>query len=69
MPGASYFTLRQSLLNWPRQLPIEGEPADVAALVNAYGAFMASSNPDWQQFNWDLIHKAPSLFQATRERP
>jgi len=34
---------RQPLLNWPRQIPIEGEPEDVVALVNAYGAFMASS--------------------------
>jgi len=34
---------RQPLLNWPRQIPIEGEPENVAALVNEYGAFMASS--------------------------
>lgn len=34
---------RQPLLNWPRQIPIEGEPEDVVALVNAYGAFMAGS--------------------------
>ena len=35
---------RQPLLNWPRQIPIEGEPADVVALVNEYGAFMAGSD-------------------------
>ncbi len=34
---------RQPLLNWPRQIPIEGEPAEVVALVNEYGAFMAGS--------------------------
>lgn len=34
---------RQPLLNWPRQIPIEGEPADVAAQVDDYGAFMAGS--------------------------
>jgi haloalkane dehalogenase len=34
---------RQPLLNWPRQIPIEGEPEDVVALVNEYAAFMASS--------------------------
>ena len=34
---------RQPLLNWPRQIPIEGEPDDVVALVNEYGAFMAGS--------------------------
>jgi haloalkane dehalogenase len=35
---------RQPLLNWPRQIPIEGEPKDVVALVNQYGAFMAASD-------------------------
>jgi haloalkane dehalogenase len=35
---------RQPLLNWPRQIPIEGEPEDVVALVNEYGAFMAGSD-------------------------
>ncbi|KAA1193221.1 haloalkane dehalogenase [Pseudohalioglobus sediminis] len=34
---------RQPLLNWPRQIPIEGEPEDMVALVNEYGAFMAGS--------------------------
>ena len=35
---------RQPLLNWPRQIPIEDEPENVAALVNEYGAFMAGSD-------------------------
>ncbi len=35
---------RQPLLNWPRQIPIEGEPENVVSLVNEYGAFMASSD-------------------------
>ena len=34
---------RQPALNWPRQIPIEGEPAHMVALVEAYGAFMAAS--------------------------
>ena len=34
---------RQPLLNWPRQIPIEGEPENIVALVNEYGAFMAGS--------------------------
>jgi len=33
---------RQPTLNWPRQIPIEGEPAHMVALVEAYGAFMAA---------------------------
>lgn len=35
---------RQPLLNWPRQIPIEGEPANVVARVEEYGAFMAASD-------------------------
>jgi len=35
---------RQPVLNWPRQIPIEGEPADVVKLVEQYGAFMAGSD-------------------------
>jgi len=35
---------RQPLLNWPRQIPIEGEPENIVALANEYGAFMASSD-------------------------
>ena len=34
---------RQPLLNWPRQIPIEGKPEDVVALVNEYATFMAGS--------------------------
>jgi haloalkane dehalogenase len=38
-PGES----RRPTLTWPREIPIEGEPADVAALVSAYGAWLARS--------------------------
>jgi haloalkane dehalogenase len=34
---------RRPTLVWPRELPIEGEPADVAAAVEAYGAWLAAS--------------------------
>ena len=34
---------RRPTLEWPRQLPIEGEPADVVALVERYGAWLAAS--------------------------
>ena len=33
---------RQPLLNWPRQIPIDGEPPDMVALINSYGAWLAS---------------------------
>ncbi len=34
---------RRPTLTWPRQIPIEGEPADVVAIVEAYGRWLASS--------------------------
>ena len=38
-PGES----RRPTLSWPRQLPIEGEPADVTEIVTEYGAWLAAS--------------------------
>jgi haloalkane dehalogenase len=35
---------RRPTLVFPRELPIEGEPADVAAIVEAYGAWMAAND-------------------------
>jgi haloalkane dehalogenase len=35
---------RLPMLVWPRELPIEGEPADVVALVTQYGEWLAKSN-------------------------
>jgi haloalkane dehalogenase len=34
---------RLPTLVWPRQIPIEGEPADVAAIVEAYGQWLTQS--------------------------
>ena len=34
---------RQPTLNWPRQIPLDGEPAHMAELVNAYAEFMAET--------------------------
>jgi haloalkane dehalogenase len=34
---------RRSMLSWPRQLPIEGEPASVVAIVEDYGRWLAES--------------------------
>ena len=39
-PGES----RRPTLTWPRQIPIGGEPADVAAIVEGYGAWLAQSD-------------------------
>ncbi|MEA5362814.1 haloalkane dehalogenase [Amycolatopsis sp., V23-08] len=38
-PGES----RRPTLSWPRQLPIEGEPADVVRIVEDYGRWLAGS--------------------------
>ena len=35
---------RLPMLVWPRELPIEGEPADVVAIVEDYGRWMATSS-------------------------
>jgi haloalkane dehalogenase len=35
---------RQPTLNWPRQIPISGEPPHMVELVTNYGQFMSSSN-------------------------
>ena len=35
---------RRPTLSWPRNIPIEGEPADVAAIVEEYGAWLAQSD-------------------------
>ncbi|BFM15023.1 haloalkane dehalogenase [Pseudomaricurvus alkylphenolicus] len=34
---------RQPTLNWPRSLPIGGEPADIIELVNDYGQWLSDS--------------------------
>jgi len=34
---------RRPTLTWPRQIPIEGEPADVHEIVSQYGEWLASS--------------------------
>ena len=39
-PGES----RRPTLTWPRQIPVDGEPADVARVVEAYGSWMATND-------------------------
>jgi haloalkane dehalogenase len=35
---------RRPMLTWPRQLPIDGEPADVVEVFESYGAWLATSD-------------------------
>ncbi|WP_419554416.1 hypothetical protein [Candidatus Poriferisodalis sp.] len=37
-------TLAPAALTWPRQIPIEGEPADVTQIVTDYGEWLSSSD-------------------------
>ena len=34
---------RRPTLDWPRQIPIEGQPPEVVALVQAYGDWLSTS--------------------------
>lgn len=34
---------RRPTLTWPRQLPVDGQPADVTEIVTAYGGWLSSS--------------------------
>jgi haloalkane dehalogenase len=35
---------RRPTLTWPRQIPVEGEPADVTTIIGAYADWLAGSN-------------------------
>jgi len=42
-PFATVGERRRPTLTWPRQIPIDGEPADVTAIVTSYGEWLAHS--------------------------
>ena len=42
-PFAEPGEARRPTLTWPRQIPIDGEPADVTAIVQAYGDWLATT--------------------------
>ncbi|MDT0634707.1 haloalkane dehalogenase [Spectribacter hydrogenoxidans] len=42
-PFADAGEARRPTLTWPRQIPIDGEPADVTAIIENYGKWLASS--------------------------
>jgi len=43
-PFAEPGEARRPTLTWPREIPIEGEPADVTAIAAAYADWLATSN-------------------------
>jgi haloalkane dehalogenase len=42
-PYAKAGESRRPTLTWPREIPIEGEPADVTKIVSDYGAWLSES--------------------------
>ncbi len=55
---------RQPTLNWPRLLPIGGEPADIVSLVEDYGRWLASS-PELPKL---FINAEPGSILVGRQR-
>ena len=55
---------RRPTLTWPRQLPIEGEPAEMVELVETYGAWMAGDESPPKLF----INAEPGAILTGRAR-
>jgi haloalkane dehalogenase len=75
-PFASPGEDRRPTLSWPRNVPIEGEPADVVAVVNHYCTWLAGSDVPKLFINADpgaiingrireVIRTWPNLTEAT----
>jgi haloalkane dehalogenase len=54
---------RRPTLTWPRQIPIEGEPADVLKIVSEYGQWLAHSQVPKLYF-----HTVPGWLDNGRQR-
>jgi haloalkane dehalogenase len=54
---------RRPTLTWPRQIPIEGEPADVVKIVSEYGQWLAHSQVPKLYF-----HTEPGWLDNGRQR-
>ncbi|MFP2911570.1 haloalkane dehalogenase [Pyxidicoccus sp. 3LFB2] len=59
---------RRPMLQWPREIPIDGEPADVAAVIERYGAWLAdpSAKPTLLLTFGDTGLSAPKVIEWTR---
>lgn len=55
---------RQVTLNWPRQIPIDGEPAAMVALITSYGHWLAN-NPELPKL---FINAEPGSILTGRPR-
>jgi haloalkane dehalogenase len=54
---------RRPTLTWPRQIPIDGEPAEVAKVVSGYGQWLARSHVPKLYF-----HTEPGALDQGRPR-
>jgi haloalkane dehalogenase len=54
---------RQPTLNWPRQIPIDGEPMHMVELVSSYGEFMATA-----EFSKLFINADPGSILVGKQR-
>jgi haloalkane dehalogenase len=50
------------MLSWARQLPVDGEPADVSEIVTAYGAWLSRSDVPKLYIKAD-----PGLLQSSQD--
>lgn len=55
---------RRPTLTWPRQIPIDGEPADVTAIVNDYAAWLRQSGSPPKLF----VNADPGSILVGRQR-
>ncbi|MBV8773852.1 MAG: haloalkane dehalogenase, partial [Deltaproteobacteria bacterium] len=59
-PGES----RRPMLTWPREIPVDGEPADVTAIVNDYAAWLSGNSMLPKLF----VNAEPGAILAGRQR-
>ena len=64
-PGES----RRPMLTWPRQIPIDGEPADVVEVFENYGAWLASTPIPKLYFRAEPGTHAPRIVAQVRSWP
>ncbi len=55
---------RRPTLTWPRQIPIDGEPADVTAIVNQYGMWLGGKSTPAKLF----VNAEPGSILTGRQR-
>jgi haloalkane dehalogenase len=60
---------RRPTLTWPRQLPFDGEPADVTEIVTAYGEWLSSSSIPKFFIHSDPGTMSPSALAVCRAWP